>query len=219
MDLGQLKAALFDSVQRSVKADGFVMKAAKDSFIRRQDGIADIFQLVCLDGKPGWRIQPNVAVRIDHVEDIFHQTSRFEPKYQNDTPTIGGAVGNILTGDNRGSEFFVESAEDIPKATEGLVRVFHDFALPYFQKFGSLHAIDAELNDNPTTRTPHRVAPWLRCSTGLIVAKLVGRPNYDELVQIYSGIMTNTDKGFYLKRFQQLVESLKSIPSRSGELH
>jgi len=96
-----LKAALFATLRDQLNGEGFKLKAARDTFVRAHEGYSERFMLVCLDGKPGWRIQPNVGIRIERVEEIFHKTSGFEPKYQKDTPTIGGAVGNIEEGDNR----------------------------------------------------------------------------------------------------------------------
>ena len=67
-----MKAELFEVIGKRVGGDGFALKAAKDWFVRKRGGVTDHFSLVCLDGKPGFRIQPNVGVRIDRVEKIFH---------------------------------------------------------------------------------------------------------------------------------------------------
>ncbi|GGA39973.1 hypothetical protein GCM10010981_31540 [Dyella nitratireducens] len=53
---------------------------------------------------------------------------------------------------------------------------------------------------------------WFRCSTGIIVAKLVERPNYEDLVSFHTGMMTKDNKGFYMKRFEALANSLKTLP-------
>jgi hypothetical protein len=45
----------------------------------------------------------------------------------------------------------------------------------------------------------------------VIVAKLVGRPNLTELIDVYTDVMTRMDKGFYLKRFESLVRSLQTL--------
>ena len=50
----------------------------------------------------------------------------------------------------------------------------------------------------------------------IIVAKLVGRTDYSQLVALYTGIMTQDNKGFYLKRFQALVTLLESVEAGSG---
>jgi hypothetical protein len=215
-DQMQLKRSLFDLVGAALAKHGFKLKAAKESFVRQHDGETDIFQLVCLDGKPGWRIQPNVGVRIERVEAIFHETSGFEPRYQNDTPTIGSAVGNITAGDNRACEFLLEDSCGLSSVAENIVDVFERIGLPYFDRFSSISAIDRELNSDPTKRTPNRVLPWLRCSTGVIVAKLSGRADYGKLVEIYLDALRKSDKGFYLKRFEALLRSLESVHAEVG---
>jgi hypothetical protein len=210
-ELSKLKAAMFASLREVLSGEGFKLKAEKDCFVRAHKGHADIFRLVCLSGLPGWRVQPNVAIRIERVENIFHRTSGFEAMYQTDTPTIGGAVGNIKGGDNLTCEFVLENPAEVPKLTGAIMAIFHQFAIPYFDKFSTLAAIDAELNSRPRERTPNRALPWLRCSTGIIVARLIGRPDYDTLAKTYSEILTRTNKGFYLKRFEALLESLKDV--------
>ena len=113
-----LKRAMFEALNAQLASDGFILKASKDSFVRRRNGTVDIFQLVCLADQPGWRIQPNVAVRVDRVEEIFHHTSGFELKYQKDTPTIGGAIGNIIKNSNRACEFPLKADADVALVVE-----------------------------------------------------------------------------------------------------
>ena len=203
-----LKAAFFTAVTPSLEEKGFRLRAAKDTFRRSHDGVVDMFQIVCLDGKPGIRIQPNVAVRVDQAEEIFHKTSGFNEKEQEDTPTIGGSIGNITGKGNRDFEFILESLSQIPDVTKAILNKFESFALPYFSRFDQIREIDSELNDRPTERTPNRGVPYLRYSSGLIVAKLNRRLNYQELVEYYTKRMSEIDKGFYHKRFEALVQLL-----------
>lgn len=204
----QLRRAIFESIAAPLKRDGFELKVSKNTFIRKQDDGLDIFMLVCRDGKPGLRVQPEMGRRIHHVEQIFHKTSGFEPKFQKDTPTVGGAVGEIVYNHGRDCEFLVELESEVSSTSEQILKIFYTFALPYFEKYKSLTAIDAELNDKPTERTPNRAATWLRCATGVIVAKLTGRPDYEQLAKIYTDVMRRVGGGFYLERFLALVKSL-----------
>ena len=79
-----------------------------------------------------------------------------------------------------------------------------------------MQAIDAELNDDPSKKTPHRSLAWFRCSTGIIVARLVGRADYEKLAEFYTEVMTQDNKGFYLTRFQNLLRSLESAEPGGG---
>ena len=65
------------------------------------------------------------------------------------TPTVGGSVGELSNRLSRHLEFFTEFESGIPRVVEGILKVFNEFALPYFEHYGSLPAIDHELNDNP----------------------------------------------------------------------
>jgi hypothetical protein len=211
-----LKTALFESVRKRLATYGFELHLGNHKFVRRHDGITDVFQLPCKDAKPGYRVQPNVGVRIDLVEEIFHQTSGFEPKFRDGTSTMGNSVGSLIGKSSRDCEFLVETDADVPAVTEKVIEVFRDFAIPYFNKWRSLQAIDAELNDDPASKTKHRGLAWFRCSTGLIVARLLGRTDYEKLAEIYTEIMTKDNKGFYLKWFLPLRKSLEEIELGSG---
>jgi hypothetical protein len=155
-------------------------------------------------------------VRVEVVEAVFHRTSGFAPKYRSGTATIGATVAGLMGGGVRACEFRLSSESQIHAVAGQIADVFDEFALPYFEKWSSLEAIDAELNDEPAKQTIHRGAGWLRCSTGIIVAKLVGRPNYRQLAGFYHDVMAGVSKGFYLKRFEALLSSLDNIQAGSG---
>jgi hypothetical protein len=113
-------------------------------------------------------------------------------------------------------EFPLVSDSQVEDVAEEVMDVFREFALPYVEQWSSLQAIDVELNEVPGIRTIHRAAGWFRCSTGIIVAKLVGRPNYRQLAAFHHDVMARIDNGFYLKRFEALLKSLDEIAAGSG---
>jgi hypothetical protein len=210
-----LRKELLKTLSPGMAAYGFG-SLPPGTFVRQRGGVRDIFQVVILDGKPGYRIQPNVGIRIEKVEDLFHKTSGFEPRYQKKTATMGNSVGAYLEGNSQACEFLLESESDIKTISDKILGVFREFALPFFNQWGSLLAIDKELNDNPTQLTSHRALAWFRCSTGVIVAKLVGRADYEKLVTIYMEAMKADNRGFYLKKFQSLLQSLEAIEADGG---
>jgi hypothetical protein len=180
-------------------------------FVRQHAQTTDRFTVLCTDAKPGYWVKPHVALRIERVERIFHQTSGFSPEHQ-DTVTLGGSVGDILGGNMSDARFLLESDGQLDSLVATLLGLFHTVALPYYQRWSSLHAIDAELNDDPTVRSPHRGGPPLwRCSTGIIVAKLVQRPDYGALAQYYADVMRRVSNGFYYAQYQALLASLESV--------
>jgi len=84
-------------------------------------------------------------------------------------------------------------------------------AQPYYENYSSVEVIDTLLNENPLLSTPHVGGPNFRVSKGLIVARLTGRQNYPELVELYRGIVKNAAGDFYLPQFDALVEDLAAL--------
>lgn len=217
----RLQAVVMKSVGAELNSYGF--SKTKGVFERRHsEEKRDRFTLVFTDAVLGNElakgIQPNVSVRFERVENIFHQTSGFAPKYHDGTSTVGVSIGVMLAGDTRAHQSIMVSEADIPRITAEIVELFQKYALPYFDKFGALRAIDAELNNKPTRHTVHSGAPWLRCSTGVIVAKLVGRSDYRRLATVYTDVMRKQDRGFYLRYFEALLKSLEAIDPEDDTL-
>jgi hypothetical protein len=211
-----LTKALFEAVGQALAREGFVFRATAHKFIRRHGGVTDQYHLACTNERSGYYVNPTVGVRIERVEEIFHQSSGFDPKYRGDTATMGAFVGELLNGDTLGCRFLLNSESDVHLVAQDLLRIFWQIAIPYFERWGSLEAVDAELNDDPTRPTLHRSLAWFRCSTGIIVAKLVGRPDYEQLAATYGDIMTRDNDGFYLKFFKELLKSLENVEAGSG---
>ncbi len=133
-----------------------------------------------------------------------------------ETSTIGTSLGNLVFGAASQCEFSLASERDVATTSERLAKVFHDVALPYFGRFSSLAAVDAELNDKPLAHTRNRGFPWLRCSTGIIVAKLVGRSNYRELVDVYRGVLAKVD-AFHIPNYNALENRLETVEPVSDD--
>lgn len=210
----KLKEALYSALSPQLQKTGFSQTKGSDRYVREHDDSIDTLQLVWLDHGDGWRIQPNAGIRYERVENIFHGTSGFEEQYKKGTSTVGAAIGVIAGGTAGTCEFLLESLSQVEPVATGIVSAYEEFGAPYFDHWSTLESIDAELNEKPSEKAPHlRGGPtWFRCSTGVIVAKLVGRPNYDDLVSFYTGVMAKDNKGFYLKRFEALVDLLKTLP-------
>lgn len=84
-------------------------------------------------------------------------------------------------------------------------------AVPYFETYDSLEAIDKALNEHPEEPCVHMLNERGRCSRGLVVAKLVKRPNYDELLRIYDEKVLRLGPVTYKKYFRPLVEDLEQL--------
>jgi len=204
-----LVAFVLNAIAAELKPFGFKALKGKRRFMTSSEKRTEVLQLAVLNDRPGYRICPSVCVRFDEVEDIFHRTSGWEPEYQKDTPTVGVDLWRVHG--KEGYQIPLRGAEEVEAVVSRLSTIFRENALPYYAQFCSLAAVDAALNDQPTQPCIHRGLPWLRCSTGAIVAKLTGRKNYDELISIYHTFLYVDNYGRHLPSFEALLSDLQGL--------
>jgi len=153
----------------------------------------------------GLRISPSVGVRFEEVEKIFHRTSGYERAQQKESTTVGIDLWRVFGRDQY--QVALKDEADLATATSRIVAIFREKAEPFFAQFSTLAAVDSAINDQPSADCVHRDSTSLRCSTGLIVAKLLGRNDYDQLASIYLDIVRN--RAIYeLPKFELLLNTL-----------
>lgn len=208
MVLREFKNKVFEALQPAVRGTGFSVQASQERIVRRPaKGVTQLVQLAISPSHPFACVDAHLGVRLDVVENIFHRTSGFEPRFQKGTPTMGGSLADImgrpdlrLLLDERSGPQLVRDRLFAPEML--------DFYEEWFRRFSSLEGIDRELNDDPLYETPNRDMPWLRCATGAIVAHLCQRANYAEIVECYRDVLKEFSQGFYLSRFDLLLADL-----------
>jgi hypothetical protein len=205
---GGLGEPVLRAVHEELLAHGLRRTSPYGRYARARPDGADLYYLVVEESSGHVTVAPDVAVRHELVEGIFHRFSGSSPQAQPTTPTIGGRLAET-TGDERYSaEIHADdTAEELHKAVRDL-RASVTEAERYWERYADLHEVDHALNDHPAEPTPHRPLPWLRCATGVIVARLVGRPDYERVVRVHHGQMRLWSDGFYLPRFEALVAYL-----------
>jgi hypothetical protein len=209
-ELIEVTRKVIDALTPAFEERGFRWEKKHGWFRRRSGGIHHMFYVLFADYAPSCIvINADVGVRHDNVERIFHRTSGFDPNFHAGTPTVGGKFANVMAGAPGRMDIGPEGDVSVSAAAARLANAI-DLAETYFTRFSSLVEIDQELNSHPELHSPNRVLPWFRCSAGLIVAKLVGRDNYDRLVVEYQKQLAADNGGFYLRWFSELVRDLDS---------
>jgi len=206
----ELKRELLGNLRVLLKPYEFTLVSRMDWFVRK-DKRSLIYRLDFYGGNDrdiGYAISPSLAIRIDEVEEIYHKVSRFEPKYQKDTPTIWPTIRG-LQGSKVGYEYELDSVEDITPVVGKLFSIFEDIALPFLEENSSIAAIDNLLNSNPENEDSIFDTPVPRFYRGVIVAKLAKRENYGQIVEAYRKHLSRID-GPYLINYEKLIEILNS---------
>jgi hypothetical protein len=105
-------------------------------------------------------------------------------------------------------EYVIRSPSDIQAVAVQIESDFTEIAVPYFEGHSELKQIDAALNATPDGECVHYAMDYLRYTHGLIVARLIGRPDYLGLVDTYRRKLAHVSNGFYLPEFEALVSDL-----------
>lgn len=203
---GFLKTEFLNELSKKLLEYNFILKKASSEFIKKNRGSFLNYSLVFLSRDEGWEINPTMGIRINSIEEIYHTTSGFEEKYQKSTPTISTSIESFLN-DGKEHRFTLEEENQINNAVIVFLDIFRNISLPFFEKYSSLKAIDAVLNENPQDTS--LTGAIFKGSKGLILAKLTNRYNYPELVKIYTDQYQQLADGFYLNDFKKLISILE----------
>jgi hypothetical protein len=192
----------------------FILNKSLGEFTKKYKGGWDKFQLIFLKRDDAWEIVPAMLIRRDVVEEIFHQASDFEEKFQKATPTIGASIEDYVGDKTSRYRFDLSEESQIDFIADKIIILFTDVALPFFRKFGKLAALDFALNEDTADLT--LTGPIFKGYKGMILAKLNRRNDYQSLVECYTDYYEKYSKGFYLPEFRKLLNILSNISPKGG---
>lgn len=203
------KKSVVDALSEGMKQRGFSAQKKNDRFFKRVNFGCLYYQFAFLS-KAGWLfVVPAACIRFDQVESIYHRTSGTPPEMQADTFTIGIDFDRHFN--DQTLRFVAKEAADLTHLVPSLLWAFDTYAEPFYSEFGSIIAADTALNDRPSEPCPYRPMPWLRAASGLIIAKLAGRENFQALANIYQEQVASFSNGFYKGRFNHLLDILSLL--------
>jgi hypothetical protein len=196
----EIKDRISSELNLKFITEGFTYKKSSNDFKR---SVGNYTYFFCID-QLAWSDHFSINVRIyisqKHIEDILEKILG----KQRNRLTLGGNIatikfspdGRAIVNESLGIILLFE--EDIDAATETLYQYYTDIAKPFFARYNRLEAIDDIINNEPYNHIPAHVSGNCdsRCMKGLIVAKLVNNPRYNELVAIYNEEMKETFRDF-----------------------
>lgn len=207
---GFLKNEVLTRLDERLRPKGFKLSKAACEFVQKTDFGWNKYQLVFLVRVSGWEIQLGLLTRFDVVENLYHQISNFEKKYHRGTATIVTPIEDLVNSSITKAKFELTNETQISDIVSGLLELFENIAMPFFEKYNNLEAIDEQLNSN--VKDVSLTGYISKGTTSLITAKLMKREDYDELESAYQSYYEWFSDGFYLPRYLRLKDFLRSYP-------
>jgi len=206
--------AFQNAVANSLASFGFKRLNDDDdfdsSFWRRGDSRSLRFGVGVVDHETVVYLGATAGIRFEEIEVICHEASGLPADIHAETVTI--AAPNLSPNgrpeENVGRLANGAAPDSVGKLAATAERLFTSLAVPFFDRFKTIQDADVVLNSQPSVNSPYLVPDYERCCRGLVAAKLVGRPNLQDLLTIYIDRMQKTANGFYFKRFMRLVTLL-----------
>jgi hypothetical protein len=111
--------------------------------------------------------------------------------------------------------FKIKNQEDIIEWGKIVRRFYEEYAVPFFEKYNSINAIDKLLNDHPTEKVIYLDDLGWRIIKGLISAKLNKNPKYNELRDYYKSEVESKFQGYFM--YEKCIKVIDFLDSHSQE--
>jgi len=193
MKMEEVKGRLLEGMDKSFENFGFALNKNEIEYQRIKGSSIQTFYFLVLKKKEGIYVEPRWSIKLKEILDIYHKVATKEKKYFKYTPVLENSLGELIeyvengneTGSGKSMQYLIENDEDVLTLTKVIPMRFEEYVLPYFEKNSSIEKVDELLNKNPKELCIHQWLYPLRACIGIIAAKLVKNPQYNELLCIY----------------------------------
>lgn len=192
----QLIAELINRVGDSLKGDGFEYQRCDQAFQRRCEENGGVTLMLSL-GMTGFTesvgVRPMASIRFEVIEDLFHRVCGADPVLQRGTQTVLWQWAGETLG-FKTKQLTITRSSELNRAVEFVLKFYRVEAKTFFEQFGTLGAVDKAFNENTAILRSKMVPDWFESlARALIVAKLVGRANYEDIGNRYRNALLNRD--------------------------
>lgn len=215
MNIMESKMALY-GFTKSFAQQKFRKEKDKDFIIAYSLAITNRFNMK--RNKSGVTIDPAIYVHNKLVEKVYAKVTTRDLDYITDLKTIGNTLADLIANPsgqylirNQRMELFYYSESDIADIADRLIILFEDFVIPYFEKYATWEGLNSIFNNNLEYNVVHCNIEPERSLRGLIVAKLIDRPDIENLIQIHGTRIKEKGNENYQIEFRKLLGILDTI--------
>jgi hypothetical protein len=111
--------------------------------------------------------------------------------------------------------FKITSLNDVKEWSTIAKKFYHEFAIPFFEKYNSVDAIDKLLNEKPSEKVIYCDDLGWRIIKGLISAKLNNNPKYNELRDYYRSEVESKFQGYFM--YEKCMKAIDFLDKHTRE--
>lgn len=207
----EVKESIASGLMKVFLPDGFNYKKTNNQFEKIKGDYTSIFNLLITGWSNHFSIEVRLYISQKQIEKIYETIVGKSHKL-----TLGNTINRIyaspdgreVVNGNLSVNLYFD--EDIEAAVETLENYYNTIAKPYFEKYQDLKSIDDIMNNPPFENNPAHVGGIFadRCMKGLITARLVDNPNYEQLVMTYDEAIKGTMNTDSIEKYYKVREYL-----------
>lgn len=191
---------LINKIKPLFESEGFFFVKSLNGF-RKKIGQADL-RFEINNSIHGIEISIDYGIQFKIIEELLYKLYEIKMDSRSKTIFIGGV--SYLGVD--GSRFFITTEEKTENAIREISKIFHIHAMPYFENYNTLEALNELINGEPIEENKigngkFHGATLDSVFRGLITAKLLDRSDFPVLEEYY--------RTFMVERSRRLAEHLK----------
>lgn len=207
----EIKEKIASEFGSFLSQDNFLYKKTSNEFVREENDFSNIFNMLLTAWSDHYSLDVRLYISHKRIEKIFESIVGKSHKL-----TMGNTIERIAKSPdgrqvvNGNMYILLLQSEDIDAAVETLNSYYSNIAKPYFKRYDSLEAINDIINNQPFEHCPAHVGGRLdnRCMKGLIIAKLINSPNYEQLVATYDEAIKKTMNEESIENYYKVREYL-----------
>lgn len=173
----EMKNLLFEMLGGILSGTDFRLKKSEDAFVRKIPGGRQMLGIPLLDYNPEFEFSLSICIRLDAVEEIFHQFSGSPPKFHSMSDTTITRLDYFTGGPGK---YKVTTAGDVTFVGAILPSAIRENIMPFFNEYNNVQALDRGVNclrpGIDITQNPSGAMH------AVIVAHLAGNTDFDRLV-------------------------------------
>jgi hypothetical protein len=197
-----LRSAALDCLRTYAEGEGFRRRQSPRRFEKTSDWAVRVFWPMFYMGHDDVVVTVAIGLRVPAIEAVFHKCSGYSAREQLFTTTIGRT---ILGDDQDPLSFDISSMDQISSVCERLWRACWGVARAFYDSFATISDVERALN------ATGQIPSYERIARGLIAARLVRMPDFDDLVIRGRSEIAPMSKGQYLGQYDRLVELVRDL--------
>ncbi|WP_281323903.1 hypothetical protein [Flavobacterium sp. IMCC34518] len=156
----------------------------------------------------------SIGLGIFPVQKILFNALDEIPIIPNDYgSTLGVRISDYFGETNY--NYKIKTQEDIVEWGKIVTKFYQEYAVPFFEKYNSVDAIDKLLNENPAEKVIYCDDLGWRIIKGLISAKLNQNSKYNYLRDYYKGEVESKFQGYFM--YEKCMKVIDFLDSHSFE--